>query len=121
MSDYLPKFNLGGTARTKTASATVVGGQVVTQSGAVAGANALDWAGVAGQDAASGQLITVYSEGVQYVVGAGAVAQGARVKCAANGQVTTWVSGTDVPDALVGTAEEACSGAGVKFAVKFAR
>lgn len=37
---------------------------------------------------------------------AAAVAFGESVKCAANGQVTKWVSGTDVADAKIGKCEE---------------
>lgn len=122
MPDYLPKFTGGQSQPTRTAGVGgVVGGQIVTAAGVTAGAGALDWVGVASQDAAQGQLFVAYSGGVQYPTAAGAITQGARVKCAANGQVTTWVSGTDAPDALVGTALEAASGAGVQVPVKFAR
>jgi hypothetical protein len=120
--DYLPKFTGGLSHPTRTAGAGgVTGGQIVTAAGLPAGAGALDWVGIASQDAAAGQLFVAYSGAVQYPTAAGPIAQGARVKCAAGGQVTTWVSGTDVPDALVGTALEAASGAGVQFPVKFTR
>lgn len=47
--------------------------------------------------------------------------QGALLKCAANGQVTTFVAGTDTHEKLVGIALEAATGAGVQFAAKFIR
>lgn len=122
MPDYLPKFTGGLSHPTRTAGAGgVTGGQIVTAAGLPAGAGALDWVGIASQDAAAGQLFVAYSGAIQYPTAAGPIAQGARVKCAAGGQVTTWVSGTDAPDALVGTALEAASGAGVQFPVKFTR
>ena len=122
MPDYLPKFTGGLSHPTRTAGAGgVTGGQIVTAAGLPTGAGALDWVGIASQDAAAGQLFVAYGGAVQYPTAAGPIAQGARVKCAAGGQVTTWVSGTDVPDALVGTALEAASGAGVQFPVKFTR
>jgi len=52
---------------------------------------------------------TVYDEGwfkLQYATGT-AVARGDRVKCAAGGLVTKWVSGTDSAAAIIGRCAEA--------------
>jgi hypothetical protein len=46
VADYLPKFD-ADEAFTITASGTITGGQLVTVPGAVAGANAINWVGVA--------------------------------------------------------------------------
>lgn len=120
MPDYLPKFK-PGEAISRVATATVLGGQLVTVAGAVAGANATDWLGVCAFDALSGGLIGVYTEGVQRLTAAGAITAGARVKCAAAGQVTTLTAGTDAYDTLVGIALEAATTAGDLIAVKLTR
>lgn len=120
MGDYAPKFKPGN-AIPQVAAATIVGGQMVTVAGTVAGANDITWFGVASQDAASGQDFGVYAGGVQYLTAAGAISQGAIVKCAAAGQVTTATVGTDSQAALVGIAVTAASGAGVQFPVQMYR
>lgn len=120
MPEYLPKFK-PGEAVTLIASATVAGGQMVTVTGAVAGADSATWFGVASRDAIAGQPFGVFADAVQRPTAAGVIAQGALVKCAANGQVTTFVAGTDTHEKLVGIAVEAASGAGVQFPVKFVR
>jgi len=111
VSNYLPKFDVDD-AFTLTASATITGGQLVTAAGAPAGANAVNWVGVAGYDVVSGDDFTVFYGEHQRLTAAGAIAAGALVKCAANGQVTTYTSGTDSADTRVGVAMEAASGAG---------
>jgi Uncharacterized conserved protein (DUF2190) len=119
--EYLPAL-IPGDAITVTAGVGgVTGGLMATVGGTIAGANAVDWLGVASRDAAQGVAVGVYAEAVQRVQGAGALAQGTLVKCAAAGQVTTWVSGTDAPDRLVGILLEAISGAGVAGKCKFIR
>lgn len=120
MANYLPKFD-SDDAFTVTASATITGGQLVTATGAVAGAGANNWVGVAGYDAVSGQPVTVFYGQAQRLVAAGALAAGALVKCAASGQVTGYTSGTDSADSLVGIAMEAASGAGSLIFVRMAR
>lgn len=120
MADYSPKFK-PGQAIPLVATGTVTGGLMVTTAAAQAGADAGNWLGVASQDALSGQTFVAYNDGVQRPTASAAIAANAGVKCAANGQVVTWVAGTDAAHLLVGWALEAASGAGVQFAVKFVR
>jgi hypothetical protein len=120
VGDYMPRYR-PGEKLTRALTATVTGGQMVTVGGAVAGANAADWLGVASRDGVNGDRIVVHTEGVQSLTGSGAISAGATVKCAANGQVTTWVSGTDAADLIVGKALSACSGAGSQLDVKMTR
>lgn len=120
MADYLPKFK-PGTAITRLANAAITGGQLVTAGGLVAGAGSADWLGVASHDVPTGGLFGVYSEGVQRLTASGAIAVGARVKAAANGQITTYTAGTDAADTLVGIALDAATTAGDVIAVKLAR
>lgn len=120
VADYLPKFK-PGEAITRVAAATITGGQMVTCAGLVAGAGAADWLGVASHDAVSGGLIGVYTEAVQRLTAAGAIAVGAPIKCAASGNVTTFVTGTDAPPLFVGVALDAATQAGDVIAVKLAR
>jgi len=119
MSDYQPKFIEGPI--TITATGTITGGQLCTVAGVVAPADSTTWLGVASRDVVSGQQFAVWFEGVQRLTAAGALAAGTLLKCAANGQVTTWVAGTDGYEKFVGVALEAASGAGVQFAVRMAR
>lgn len=122
MTDYLPKFKPGEAVTLQVpAPAAIIGGQMVNVDLTVSGADSTTFFGIASRDTPAGQLVGVYSEGVQYPIAAGAIARGAAVKCAANGQVTTWVPGTDAFERYVGIALEAASGAGVKFPVKFGR
>lgn len=120
MADYLPKHRPGD-AITRTATANLTGGQLITAAGAVAGANAADWLGVAGYDVASGGLVTVYNAGVQRLTANGAVTVGALVKCAAVGKVAPWVSGTDGFERVVGIALDAATADGDVIAVKVIR
>jgi predicted RecA/RadA family phage recombinase len=119
-NDYLPKFK-PGQAITWTATGTVTPGLLVNVAGTLAGANDTTWLGVADRDAVSGQQFGVYMEGVQRLTAAAAISAGARVKCAASGQVTTLTAGTDAYDTLVGIALEAAAGSGSVFAVKLLR
>jgi hypothetical protein len=107
MAEYLPKFD---DEITLIASGTITGGLMVTVLGATAGADSATWLGIASRDAVAGQPFGVYAEDVQRPTAAGAIAQGALIKCAANGQVTTFVVGTDTHEKLVGIALEAASG-----------
>lgn len=118
MSDYLPKFT---GPRTMTVTAAVTGGRIVTGAGATAGADATNWTGIASKDAQPGDTITVYSGDVQRPSAAGAIAKGALVKCAANGQITTFVDGTDAVTRLVGVTLEAAVNAGDRPATHFFR
>lgn len=120
MAEYSPRHRPGN-AIPMVAAGTVTGGLIVNVDGTVAGANSVSWLGVASQDAATGQDFGAYCGGVQRPQAAGALAQGTQVKCAANGQVTTWVDGTDAFSRYVGITLEAASGAGVQVATKFIR
>lgn len=55
---------------------------------------------------------TTAEPGVYNVTYAGAVVVGAKLKAAANGQVVTWVSGTDAADRIVGVCVEPAGVAG---------
>lgn len=120
MADYSPKFR-PGRAIPQVAAGTITGGLMVTVAGVVAGADSTTWLGVASQDAATGQDFGVFCGGTQYLTAAGAISQGAYVKCAANGQVTTATVGTDSQAAIVGIALQAASGASVQFPVQMVR
>lgn len=92
MADYLPLYKPGQTI-TRSASAAITGGQVVAVSGsgtvAPAGANALNWIGVAAFDAASGDNVTIHAGGVQRPITSGTVTAGDLVVCGAAGVVST--------------------------------
>lgn len=108
MADYLPLFN-PGTAVTFTASADVVGGRLVEITGdrtvAHAAAGSAKVAGVAAFNAAEGELVTVYSGGVQRPVASGAITAGDSVEAAADGMVVTATTGTKIGLALAGAAD----------------
>lgn len=118
MTDYLPKFT---GPYTITATAAITGGRIVTAAGAHAAADATTHIGVAKHDAAIGEQVTVFHGNAQRPVAAGAIAKNTLVKCAANGQVTTFVDGTDAVTRLVGVTLEAATGAGDTVAVHFFR
>lgn len=100
MADYLPKHT-PATRVTFTASADVIGGRLVVVTGAntvgPAGADSAVVAGVAGFDALTGELVTVYCRptGVHRLVASAAIAAGARVISAATGKVATIGAGTN--------------------------
>jgi hypothetical protein len=130
MAEYLPVFK-PGQAITLKASATITGGQllVVTGAGTVgpAGANAVNWIGVASNDAATNDNVTVYADGVQSVTTSGTVNAGDLVVSAAAGTVSTLAAVTtptaaDVTNsrAIVGVALTTAT-TGLKVRVKFAR
>jgi hypothetical protein len=104
-----------------TATADVTGGRIVTGAGAHAAADSTTFVGIASNDAKTGERFTVTSGPVERPVAAAAIAKGAQVKCAANGQVTTFVSGTDAADRLVGVALEAAAQAGDQISVHWIR
>lgn len=91
MADYVPVYDEG--PYTLQASGTITAGQVVAISGsgtvAAAGANASNWVGVAAFDAASGDKVTIYDDGVQLLTASGTVTAGDLVVCAAAGAVST--------------------------------
>lgn len=119
MAEYLPIFQ-PGQAVTYKASAAVAGGQVVaiTGDGTVgpAPAAAVNWVGVASNDAAVNDNVTIYTGGIQAPVASGAVTAGDAVVCGAAGTVAT---GTDVAT-RVGIATSTAA-AGDKVRVHFTR
>ncbi|GAB3867362.1 hypothetical protein GCM10028801_41170 [Nocardioides maradonensis] len=119
MAEYLPKTD-ESLAWKVVATGAITGGLMVTTAGATAGANSATWLGIAARDAAVGETVTVYLDDIQRPIAAGAINVGDRLKCAAAGQLTVWVSGTDAADLFVGIALEAGT-AGNKFAAKFIR
>ncbi len=90
MPEYLP-IHTPGQAVTLKASATITGGQVVavTGSGTVgpAGADSTSWVGVAANDAATNDNVTVYCGGTQNCTASGAITAGDAVEVAASGAV----------------------------------
>jgi len=92
MAEYLPVFK-PGQAITLKASAAVTAGQLVAVTGAgtvgPAGANAANWVGVAGFDAAINDNVTIYAAGVHSVTASGTVTAGDVVTPGAAGTVAT--------------------------------
>lgn len=130
MAEYLP-IRTPGDALVATASATITGGLLVAVSGngtvATAGANALNWVGVAAFDAVSGDAVTVYAGGVQELTASGAITAGDLVVAAASGKVSTLAAVTtptaaDVTNtrAIVGVALTTAADT-AKVRVKFER
>jgi predicted RecA/RadA family phage recombinase len=97
MAEYLPLHD-DGDAITRSASAAITAGQLVSVSGSgsVAPAAAADvpWLGVAAFDAASGANLTVFTSGVQRIVASGTVTAGQLVHAGASGTVVTHTNGT---------------------------
>lgn len=98
MAEYLP-LHQPGKAITRAASGTIAAGNLVSVSGSgtVAQGAAADatWLGVAAFDAASGDNVTVYCEGVQRLVaGSGGVTAGQYVHAGATGTVIAHTNGT---------------------------
>jgi hypothetical protein len=125
VADYLPKFK-PGTAITRNVSAAVTGGQLVSVSGtgtvAPSAAGDTGWLGVASRDALTvGQQTGVHCGGVQRLTASAAIAAGVLVKTAANGQIATWVVGTDAYQLAVGLSLEAAAGAASVISVKMTR
>jgi hypothetical protein len=107
MAEYLP-LHKPGEAITRTASATITAGQLVSVSGSgtVAPSAAADvgWLGVAAFDAASGATVTIYCGGTQRIVaGTGGVTAGSLVHAGAAGTVVAHVNGT-TDSAITGVA-----------------
>ena len=122
MADYLPKFKPGEAYTLPTLAATAItGGQLVTAAATVAGADSSTWIGVASKDTPAGQPLGVYSDAVQRLTTAGALPVSTLVKCAANGQITTWVAGTDPYERCVGITLETAAAANAVVAVRMTR
>lgn len=111
MSDYLPPYGATPPVQTRIAAGVITGGLLVTDDDVVAGANAIDWLGVASKDCAVGDDYVVYKGGVQLLIAGGAVAEGP-VKCAAGGKIAVFVPGTDDPTRFVGTSQSAAAADG---------
>jgi len=98
MAEYLPLY-LPGKAITRTASASITGGQLVIVSGsgtvAPASAASASWLGVAANDASNGDNVTVFCEGIQRLTASGSITAGNTVEAAASGQVAAHTNGTN--------------------------
>ena len=98
MPEYLPA-KAPGRDVTFTASATILGGQLVRISGvgtvAPTSAASADWFGVAANDAATGQLVTVFSGQIQSLTASGSITAGGNVEGAAAGAVAAHTNGTN--------------------------
>lgn len=98
MAEYVPLY-MPGRAITLPASATVIGGQLLIISGSNTVAPATvathSWIGVAGFDAAIGDQVTVYCEGVQKLTATGSITAGANVEAATAGTVAAHTNGTN--------------------------
>lgn len=92
MPEYLPVY-IAGTTLTLKASAPVTAGQLLAATGpgtvGPAGANTVNWVGVASADAATNDNVVVHTGGVQALTASGTVTAGDLVVCAAAGQVST--------------------------------
>lgn len=109
MSDYLPVFKPGENI-TLSASAAIVGGQLLVVSGSgtvapAAAASAPGWVGVAAFDAASGVRVGVASGGVQELICTTAVVAGDLVVSSGTaGQVASVAATTATAAATAATA-----------------
>jgi hypothetical protein len=116
---YVPHYKPGDDP-TIVLAGTVVGGNLVTTGGVVAGANATDWLGVASDDGVAGQRQKIWCGAIQDLVCSGTIAAGVPVKCAAAGQIALWVTGTDGAEKMIGTTLAAGT-VGVAVPVKMIR
>jgi hypothetical protein len=84
MSEHVPHLDSGGSPITYTASAAIVGGQVVEVTGNMtvgpAASASTKVVGVAGNDAANTALVQVYRSGIHDLTADGAIAAGDQVK-----------------------------------------
>jgi hypothetical protein len=119
VGEYQPKTD-DAIAWKVVATGAITGGLLVNIAGTVCGANDATWLGIAAHDANIGDTVTVFIDDLQRPQAAGSIAAGTRLKTAAAGQVTTWVSGTDAADLLVGIALEAGT-TGNPMTTKFVR
>jgi hypothetical protein len=108
MAEYVPA-RFPGNDITLTASATIVGGQLVEVTGNMtvgpAAVNSAKCVGVAGRDAANTVTLPVFTKGVHYLTAAGAISAGDKVICAAAGTVAT--AGAATFEKVIGIALEA--------------
>ena len=98
MAEYVPLY-MPGAAITLPTSAAVTGGQLLVISGSLTVAPSTvathSWLGAAAFDAASGDQVTVYCEGVQKFVATGSVTAGGNVEAATAGTVAAHTNGTN--------------------------
>lgn len=100
MAEYVP-LHQDGEAITRSSSAAITAGQLVSVSGsgtvAPAGAGDTSWLGVAGFDVSgSGFNVTIYRGGVQRIVaGTGGITAGSLVQAGASGTVVNHTNGTN--------------------------
>lgn len=108
MADHVPHY-VTSPAISQAATATIVGGRLVEQTGnmtvATAGAASIKVLGVAARGAVNGQSLPVYVDGVHDLVATGAIAAGDIVAAAAGGTVAP--IGANVFGTKVGRALEA--------------
>lgn len=111
MADYAPVYNNGSDPFTATASATIVGGQLLDISGSgtvgPAGAASVIFCGVAAHDCASGSRISVWPLPglVHETTTPAGVTAGAALQVAAAGTVNSGTVGTlAAAGSLIGTA-----------------
>jgi hypothetical protein len=109
MADYTPLYTDDDDGITVTLSATVVGGQLVTAAGGLAGAASTTVIGVAGQDGVSGDRVTVWPCKFHRLTASGTIAVGDPLCAAANGAVRTAVIGTDPANSVIGRALSAAT------------
>lgn len=118
MAEYIP-IRKPGADVPLTASVATTGGQLVFISGnetvAPTTAATSAWIGVAANDAAVGEKVTVHRGGVHDLAASGAIAAGARVIPAAAGAVATIGAGTDYSQ-VVGVAISAAASGKVRVA-----
>ena len=122
MPEYLPVLK-PGTAVTLKASGAISGGQLVVVSGSgtvAAGSTATHaWVGVASNDAATNDNVTIYTAGVQSCTAVGAITAGQLVEPAASGGVAPHTNGTNDFN-VVGLALSTAAD-GAKVRVRFTR
>lgn len=118
MADMIP-FHFPAQTLTCHASAAVIGRRFVNVSGAptdeaptVAPATTADILGVAAQDAALGERVTVFTIGHLAVEAGGVVAAGARVTVDASGRAIAAAGALGATVAFVGKATRAAAAAG---------
>lgn len=100
MAEFLPKFKPGQTWTAKT-SADVTAGQLLIASGdgtvGPSTANSVAAVGVAGFDADSGDVVTVYSGGIAVLTSSGSVSAGDLLVPAASGKVSALAAAASTP------------------------
>ena len=115
MADYLPLY-FSADAFPFVAGAAVVGGQIVELTAdytvAPTSGPSTKVVGIAAYDAAAGQRVTVYTEGVQQVTASGPIAAGDAVTSAAAGRASTF-AGTTYTQVIARALRAAADGASV--------